>query len=144
MNKFFRKYRVLIGIYMIWVTIHLVLLVRFGGDDGDYFFPFTRYSFVETDYEPITTDIKLSEVLKDPRYSQLTPELKDSVRYRWFRKNIETSKRYKSDLMNRYEKSIEAGYSREEILNYLQPKIQTALDAGYTLDEIYDYLGVPK
>ncbi len=120
MNKFFRKYKVLFGIYTIWITIHIVLLVGFGGDDGDYFFPFTKYSFVETDYEPITTDIKLSEVLKDPRYSQLTQELKDSVKYRWFKKNIETSTRYKTDLMKYNDKKNK--FTREEFLQRVRNK----------------------
>ena len=69
MNKFFRKYKVLFGIYTIWITIHIVLLMGFGGGDGDYFFPFTRYDKTEikfTRYDKTETksiiDTKLGSV----------------------------------------------------------------------------------
>jgi len=38
----------------------------------------------------------------------------------------------------KYERAISAGYSHEEIIKSLQPKIDKALSTGYSLQEIND------
>ena len=46
---------------MIWITIHLVLLVGFGDNNRDYFFPFTKYEYqtiIETKNDTIALTIE--------------------------------------------------------------------------------------
>ncbi|MBC8526095.1 MAG: hypothetical protein H8D22_04365, partial [Candidatus Cloacimonetes bacterium] len=42
--------------------------------------------------------ITWQELKQDPRYFVLNPELQDSVKHRWFEKNIEIDPRYKPEL----------------------------------------------
>ena len=57
MNNFFKKYRIIIGIYTIWITIHIVLLIisnNFKIELHSKFFPFTKHFYYKQTYNPPT------------------------------------------------------------------------------------------
>lgn len=64
-KKFFKEHLILIGIYSIWITIHLVLLFGFGHIEADdYFFPFTKYEISPT-YSINLESYELTETEED-------------------------------------------------------------------------------
>jgi len=46
-------------------------------------------------------------------------------------------------MANKYQTAIDEGYSHEEIMKFLQPKIDTAISSGYSQQEVNEYLGLP-